>query len=344
MKKNFQPAKRSTTRAKVRTIPSTSTCFLPALCIFCGKIRKKVKGKWENFGNSESRNAEITIRNAAATLNDQALLLMIGNYKFGDGPDFVAKKIKYHQSCRRDCTNRIRVLEKSVVSLNKTNADFKKQALSHLKEYIRNTIIEKNSSEFVSNLVSCFKNSFKAASGETNFLDTYTLQNFCSMLKKNFSNEELTIAAENTEKTLAYKTGLDLEEAYTCANLKSSEDRSSEIWKCALLMRKKILNNNINPLEEPVTVAGIMKGEAKIPDEVYMYTGSDSENDLTIRKVRLIESSAADTVYAYSGGKQLTGKQLSLGIQNGIFNIFDERIRRSNFCSYYRRQDFLLFS
>ena len=41
---------------------------------------------------------------------------------------------------------------------------------------------------------------------------------------------------------------------------------------------------------------------------------SDSENDLTIRKERLIESSAADTVYACSGGKQLTGKHLSLGI------------------------------
>ena len=84
-------------------------------------------------------------------------------------------------------------------------------------------------------------------------------------------------------------------------------------------MRKKILNNNINPLEEPVTVAGIMEGEVKIPDEVksffrIMYTGSDSENDLTIQKEGLVESSAADTVYACSGGKQLTGKHLSLGV------------------------------
>ena len=253
-----------------------------------------MKGKWENLGNSESKNAEITIRNAAATLNDEALLLMIGNYKFGNGPDFVAKEIKYHRSCQRDYPNRIRVLEKSVVSLNKTNADFMEQALSDLKEYIRNTIIEKNSSEFVNSLLCHYKNRFEAAGGEINFLDTYTLQSFCSMLKKNFSDEELTIAAESTKKTLACKTGLDLEEAYTSANLKSSEDKSSEIWKCALLMRKKILNNNINPLEEPVTVAGIMEREVKIPDEVkaffqIMYTGSDSDNDLTIRKARLIE-------------------------------------------------------
>lgn len=86
-----------------------------------------------------------------------------------------------------------------------------------------------------------------------------------------------------------------------------------------MLMRKKILNNNINALEEPVTVAGIMEGEVKIPDKVkpffwIMYTGSDSDNDLTILKERLIKSSAADTVHACSGGKQLTGKHLSLGV------------------------------
>ena len=80
-----------------------------------------------------------------------------------------------------------------------------------------------------------------------------------------------------------------------------------------MLMRKKILNNNINTLEEPVTVAGIMEREVKIPDKVkpffwIKYTESDSDNDLTILKERLIESSAADTVHACSGGKQLTGK------------------------------------
>ena len=73
-------------------------------------------------------------------------------------------------------------------------------------------------------------------------------------------------------------------------------------------MRKKILNNNINLLEEPVTVAGIMEGGVKIPDEMkiffqIIYTGIDSDNDLTIQKERLIGSSAADTVYACSGRK-----------------------------------------
>ena len=71
--------------------------------------------------------------------------------------------IKYHHSCRRNYSNRIRVLEKSVVLLNITNTDCKKQALSHLKEYIWSTIYEKNSSRFVNSLLCCHKNSFETA-------------------------------------------------------------------------------------------------------------------------------------------------------------------------------------
>ena len=86
-----------------------------------------------------------------------------------------------------------------------------------------------------------------------------------------------------------------------------------------IVNEKKALNNNINPLEEPVTVAGIMEREVKIPDKVktffqIMYIGIDSGNGLTIRKARLIESSSADAVYACSGGKQLTGKDLSSSV------------------------------
>ena len=48
-----------------------------------------------------SQNAEVTIWNVAAALDNMELLVKIGNYKFGDDPDFVAKEIKYHHTCRK---------------------------------------------------------------------------------------------------------------------------------------------------------------------------------------------------------------------------------------------------
>ena len=51
---------------------------LPALCIFCGKGRKKYKQKWVELSSSEKFESEISIRAAAKCLKDEELLLKIG--------------------------------------------------------------------------------------------------------------------------------------------------------------------------------------------------------------------------------------------------------------------------
>ena len=44
---------------------------------------------------------EIAIRNKAIALKNEKLLLKAGNYKFGDGPDFVAQEVQYRYQCKR---------------------------------------------------------------------------------------------------------------------------------------------------------------------------------------------------------------------------------------------------
>ena len=44
---------------------------------------------------------EIAIQNKAMALKDEKLFLKVGNYKFGDGPDFVAQEVQYHHRCKR---------------------------------------------------------------------------------------------------------------------------------------------------------------------------------------------------------------------------------------------------
>ena len=60
----------------------------------------------------------MTIRETAAALNDSEMLVKIGNYKFGDGPDFVALEIKYHHSCRKSYINQTRNLGKPEAALS----------------------------------------------------------------------------------------------------------------------------------------------------------------------------------------------------------------------------------
>ena len=96
-----KPKGNSFTRSTLQKKPTSPIGCLPSLCIFANKCRKKTKGSWENLGKNESNNAEMTIRETAAALNDSEMLVKIGNYMFGDGPDFVALEIKYHHSCQK---------------------------------------------------------------------------------------------------------------------------------------------------------------------------------------------------------------------------------------------------
>ena len=62
----------------------------------------KIGGSWKESGKSEKNETEIAIRNKAKMLNDESIILKIGNYNFGEGPDFVAKEVHYHHECKRN--------------------------------------------------------------------------------------------------------------------------------------------------------------------------------------------------------------------------------------------------
>ena len=126
---------------------------------------------------------------------------------------------------------------------------------------------------------------FQSSSNDTNALVAYNVQNFSRKIRESFDESDLTIAAESTKKTIAYKTGITLEDAYKFAKEKNKEDKSCDVWKCALYLRDKILDTPIKPLEEPISTQSIMEGEAEIPEDVktffkIMYTGSSSEKDI----------------------------------------------------------------
>ena len=66
-------------------------------------------------------------------LNDESMILKIGNHNFGEGPDFMAKEVHYHHECKRN------YLHKKYKSSN-----IKDSALERLLSYVRNKIIAEN--------------------------------------------------------------------------------------------------------------------------------------------------------------------------------------------------------
>ena len=72
---------------------------LPKVCIFCNKARKKVRGKEQPLSSCEYDSVQRNIKEAAQVLNDNDMLVKIGNVGFH------SKEIKYHDGCKRRYLN-----------------------------------------------------------------------------------------------------------------------------------------------------------------------------------------------------------------------------------------------
>ena len=82
---------------------------------------------------------EISIREAANKLEGESIKRKIGNYKYTEGPDFIALEVKYHE-CKTEYLNKVRntnsnsTLEQpciiSVNQLSKTSIIYKRNSWS----------------------------------------------------------------------------------------------------------------------------------------------------------------------------------------------------------------------
>ena len=272
-----------TTRSNIR--PSESnTNILPATCIFCDKKRKKNKQKWEDLSKCESYEAEASIRRAAKDLNDKNLLLKIGDYEFGDGPDFTAMEVQYHhQPCRKEYINKWHNIERSLKGREDPEVIAKQKAKKEIIANIAALVIKQGKPLYIADALTRYKQLNVANGGSMERIQAYTTQNLSKMMKNEFPESELNIKPDATKKMIAFKfesmsTGLAYEKAKF-----ASGDTKNLMWECAMKMRQDILQLESIPLEEPLSVNSIVAGEAQVPDSVNeflttLYTGSSSNS------------------------------------------------------------------
>ena len=129
----------------------------------------------------------------------------------------------------------------------------------------------------------------------------------------------LNIEAKNN-KTVVWKKGnTKYDEALRLAKI-SAESNDRVTCRCRSKLRNDICNAvQSKQICESVTVDNIMEDEAIPPDSVKsffkkLYTVNLlTTEELSLRKSRQVDSSAADAIFCCSAGKLIPGKQLSLG-------------------------------
>ena len=151
-------------------------------------------------------------------LDDEWIILKIGNYNFREGPDVVAKKVHYHHECKR---NYLHKKDKS--------SNIKNSALERLLSYVINKIISEGKLELASFLLDLYKQYYDTEGGNGNDLAAYNAQNMCRMLQLRIP---LNIEAKHS-KTVVWKKGnMKYDEALRLAKVNAESD-DHMIWRCA---------------------------------------------------------------------------------------------------------------
>ena len=151
-------------------------------------------------------------------LNDESMILKIGNYNFGEGINVVAKEVHYHHECKR---NYLHKKDKS--------SNIKGSQLEKLVSHARNKIIAKNKSELASLLLDLYKQYYATKGGNENDLAAYSVENMCRMLQ---SRIPLNTEARNNKTVLWKKGNMKYDEALRLARINAeSDDRMT--WRCA---------------------------------------------------------------------------------------------------------------
>lgn len=122
---------------------STSGVTIAKECIFCGRARKKVKGKEVLLGKCDYDGSENSVKTAAMALMDDVMLAKIGYIGFHE-------EIQYHHECKREYLNKARAVSTNPPQNSHSQAEMKSFKLLVL--YIQSSVIDNDRPEFLKSL------------------------------------------------------------------------------------------------------------------------------------------------------------------------------------------------
>ena len=276
------------------------------MCVFFANKARSLRRKGkpaEPLGSCETVAAEVSIKDAAKTLQDSSLLATISCI------DLIANQCKYHHSCRNNYIKRAhRMLPPPVCVQPRREA-----ALNGIRDYIQNFIIENNRPELLSSVYSRYL-TYCDDLDETPFSNA---QSFMRAIIDRFKGKLKSLS------TSAKKQGVILYYADTADDsVRIAYDFTSSIectvTKAALLLRKAIKEIKKNEFPRDPTVADIIKGEASPPEISnlffrVLYGGLDVAKHNS-KVCQLANSSSQDALFMTTRGRVKPEKHVSLGV------------------------------
>ena len=320
----FRPPKESSSSSEARrssrdpSSHSGSSRVLDAVCIFCNKKSKYLpsSNSREDLLQSRTLCADAKIRNAAQAKLDQRMIAITSR-------ELVAGEGHYHKSCYRNYTREMkpRTEDTSVVE-DDDEAAYRKaeqEAYKMLFKDIRDSIcvdpkvmrLTKLTEQFVQIMQSLGQREVKS----------HTKKHIRRKLESEFgtslhfvacSNGRVLLYPDNLSVQTLVVESIKLEDELKTMKIQSGDKNT--LRNAAVLIRSDILS--LKPQPWPPHPDDLSRSELTASLEVFLrilLAGEKKSNDeLSDKQKRLINSIGQDCIYAVSGGTQVPAKHILL--------------------------------
>ena len=316
--KNFT-AVSCTTEPKKNTaakqLRSTSTChatatsqgLFPAACIFCNKSRKRKKNNVdEELGSCETKDGERRIRQAIEMLNDKELLPKIS------GVDLIAKKLKYHHSCRSDYLKKAQ--RSQTLSIN-AGANENSSCLTSIYCYIEDFIIGRQRPELLTSIYARHIDMCQDAEQ----IPLSSAQALLRNLLGHFGNRLKTHSSSQRKSgVILYDASVTAEAVRTAHDYAETPERT--VIQAATILRKQVKELKKTSLisDNGVSFNTIKDGDVETPQILLTFFnvlfGGVNNQYHTDSTRRLADSASQDALFAIRKGRVIPKKHLALGM------------------------------
>jgi hypothetical protein len=295
--------------ASKRSRVSEKSTLFPYECIFCGKVRKSIKGKEEQLTKCLTATAENSIKDAADRKRDENLLCKIRNV------DLIAKEVCYHSTCRKAYTRARESLEESAIDdgLTKAHAN----AFTYICDYVKQSIVKGGNVMRMTMLREKYLQFMMDNSPEF-YNPSYKTDKLKNKLLRQFQGQ-IQFWQPNYRSELVYSSNILKGQAVeTAFELAASDERVVE--DCAMMLRRNILDfkEGQSFSEWPPRASNLLSMSKNMPCllEHFLTVLLCGKNDSTVsnKTQRLVNSFGQDLCHAVTNGRLKLPKHLLLGM------------------------------
>lgn len=296
---------RSTTPSPVAETEKSRVGIFDNKCLYCDKLWKTLRnGTKEGLGSVQTKDAENKIREAAKVLGDNTLLVKVS------GIDLIAKEVKFHHSCRsKNLAAAARM--KKTGQLSSKSQRTEKQAVVQILDYVKNNVILDSRPE---RLISVYDRYCLFAEEAEEEPTVSSAQYLGEILKKKFPTElQISVPVAKKQGSIVHSSLLDNKSIQLVYDFKSSDE--GQLVTSALLLRKHLKDVKRTPLNDPLDVDSLMRGEGEPPKlaDLFFRTLFSGRNGASEAVKRHAKSASQDALFSVHNGQLLTKKHILLG-------------------------------